>query len=178
MVADYISYFRNLAISHKDLQHNPDSETGDGPIGSMHFTKISPDQVLKALRAGIGFPCMTLELYDNELQSQNVADIKQLPKGSFMIVDNPASSFSADEEAVFVKTEKIVYDILKQIWQDHYGISADECNSPFKFFDYNNITITPVSKIFSGQSGYRVVFDFELQNTYDITEASEPGTFL
>ena len=120
---------------------------------------------------------MTLELYETELQSQSVADIKPMPKGSFMIIDNPCQQPSAAEEDVFIKTERIVYDILKQIWQDHYGPQA-LCPEPFSFFDFNNLTITPVSKIFSGQSGYRVIFDFQLQNTFNITTPPEAGTFL
>lgn len=176
MVSSYISYFRSLAIAHKDLQHNPASETGDGPVGSMHFTKISSDEVLKALRTDIGFPCMTLELYETVLQSQVVSEIRQLPRGAFMIIDNPASASSADEEAVFARTEKIVYDILKQIWKDHYGAGA-LCETPFVFFGFNNINITPVSKIFSGQSGYYVTFEFD-QKTFDVTEPPENGTFL
>lgn len=178
MVQDYINYFRSLAIFHKDLRHDPTSETGDGPIGSMHFTKISADFVLVALPKAMGFPAMTLELYVTEFESQNVADIKPKTKGSFMIIDNPASSSAEDEAAVFAKTERIVWDILKKIWQDHYGPGVNECETPFRFFEFNNLIITTEHKVFSGQSGYRVIFDFELQNTLNITEPPEAGTFL
>lgn len=178
MVSDYLNYFRQLAVSHKDLQHNPESETGDGPAGSMHFTKISALEVLSALPTAIGFPCMTLELYETETQSQIVSDIKLLTKGSFMIIDNPGSKSFLSEQICFEKTEKIILEILQKIWQDHYGSGVDECQAPFKFFEFDKIEITPVSKVFSGQSGYRVVFDFELQNTIDITQAPEAGTFL
>lgn len=177
MVSDYINYFRNLAISHKDLQHNPDSETGDGPIGSMHFTKISGQQVLTALRTGIGFPLLCLELYETELKAESVADIKLLPQGAFMIVDNPKSSSAADNQLCYENSERILFDLLKQIWQDHYGENAN-CDTPFKSFSFNNNNIQVVTNAFSGQHGYRYIFDFELQNIYDIMAPPEPGTFL
>lgn len=179
MVQDYINYFRSLAIAHKDLQHNPASETGDGPVGSIHFTKTSPEQVLKALPSGIGFPVMAIELYETEMQSQAVSEIKPITHGGFMVVDTPVSASAADEDACFIKCEKIVYDILKKIYQDVCAPGVDECQAPFKDFDFDKLSITPVSRIFSGrQSGYRVVFGMELQNELDITEPPEAGTFL
>lgn len=178
MIADYINYFRQLAIAHKDLQHNPLSEGADGPAEGSHFTTVSVDEVLSALRSGIGFACLCLELYEIQTQSQSVEDIKLLPKGAFMVIDNPADISFAAITACRVKTEAIAFDLLKKIWQDHYAAGVDPCQAPFKFFDFDNITITPVGPIFSGQYGHRVVFDFELQQTVDITEAPAAGTFL
>lgn len=177
-VSEYIDYFRELAISHKDLQHDPLSETGDGAIGSMHFTKISAEQVLSALRSAAGYPLLTLELYETESTSEQVADVKLKPRGALMVIDNPASSSFPDEEACYLKTEQIVWDILKQVWQHHYAPDVDACEAPFKFFDFANIAITPVGPVFGGQHGYRVIFDFELQNNIDLTEAPAEGTFL
>jgi hypothetical protein len=178
MIADYINYFRSLAVAHKDLLHNPLSEGADGPAEGSHFTTVSVDEVLSALRSGIGFACLCLELYEVQTQSQQVADIKLLPKGAFMVIDNPVDTSFESITVARIKTEQIVYDFLKKIWQDHYGEGVDPCLAPFKFFDFDNITITPVGPIFSGQYGHRVVFDFELQQTLDITEAPAAGTFL
>lgn len=177
MTADYINYFRSLAVAHKDLLHDPLSEGADGPAGGSHFTTVSVDEVLSAFRSGIGFACLCLELYEIQTQSQSIEDIKLQPKGAFMVIDNPANTSFAEITACRVKTEAIVFDILKQIWQHHYAPGVDSCLAPFSFFDFNNITITPVGPIFSGQYGHRVVFDFELQNTVDITEAPADGTF-
>ena len=55
------------------------SETGDCPPGAQRFAKISVDQVLKALPSKMGFPAMTLELYDTETNAENVYDIRQRP---------------------------------------------------------------------------------------------------
>lgn len=177
-VSGYIDYFRQLAISHNLMQHDPFSETGDGAIGSMHFTKISAEEILSALKSAAGFPLLSLELYETESGGEQVADIPLKPKGAFMIIDNPASGSFPDEEACYVKTEQIVWDILKEIWQHHYAPGVNECQAPFKYFDFNNFSITPVGPVFGGQHGYRVIFDFELQNNIDLTEAPAAGTFI
>lgn len=177
MVRDYTDYFRQLAIRHKDLLHDPTSETGDGPIGSMHFTKTSADEVLVALRTGIGFPCLCLELYDTVIEAESIAAIQEDNTGAFMIVDNPVNKNFSSEQAVFEKTERICREILQQIWQDHYSANAG-CETPFDSFDFDKITITPVSRIFSGQSGFRVIFSFKPFNQLSLTDAPPAGTFL
>jgi hypothetical protein len=177
-VSEYINYFRELAVTHKDLQHNAASETGDGPSGSMHFTKISVEQVLAALNTAIGFPCLTLELYETTSESDIPQNIKLKPKGAFMVIDNPADGSFPEEQACYERTEKICWDLLKQIWQHHYAPGVDECQAPFSFFDFGKIDITPVGPVFAGQHGYRVVFDFELQNTIDLSSPPDEGTFL
>jgi len=176
-VTGYINYFRKMAIDHRDLQHDPTSETGDGPAGSMHFTKISSEEVLSALNTAIGFPCLTLELYDTQSDGESISP-KLKPSGAFMIIDNPDDASFPAQEACYEKTERIVWDILKHIWQDHFAPGVDECEAPFKDFDFGKLSITPVGPIFSGQYGYRVIFDFELQNTIDLTAPPEEGTFL
>ncbi len=176
-VTGYIDYFRQLAVSHKDLQHKPASETGDCLPGDMRFTKISVEQVLKGLHSKIGFPCLTLELYTTDTESEIVYEVKQKPRGAFMVVDHPENDTNAAEEKCYEIAETIVLQILKQIWQDHYGVGVNRCATPFKEFVYDKISITPVGPIFSNEHGWRVEFDFEFQNIIDITEAPEEGIF-
>lgn len=176
-VTEYIDYFRQMAVSHKDLLHDPSSETGDGPAGSMHFMKISEQEVLSALNTAVGSPFMTIELYqtDGGGESQNP---KLKPSGAFMIMDTPADGSFPAQEACYEKTERIMFDILKKIWQDHFAPGIDECQAPFKDFDFSKLSITPEGPAFSNQYGYRVIFEFELQNTIDLTEPPAAGAFL
>lgn len=177
-VNTYTNYFRQLAISHKDLKHDPAGETGDCEPGSMHFTKFSVEQVLGKLEnSKIGSRLLALELFDNTTESETVNDIRMRPKGSFMILDVPEDKTLAAELACYDKCEAITIDILKQIWQQHYGQGAYGCSTPFKEFDFNKIDITPVGPVFLDKYGYRVVFDFEFQQTIDLTEAPAEGTF-
>lgn len=178
MVNEYINYFRSLAISHKDIQHDPNSDTGDMPTGEKHFTRISVEEVLTGLQDAVHFPLLSIELYEVRTKAEAIMDIKTLTSGAFMVIDDPVSALFADMQNCYAKSEQIVYDLLKKIWQDHYGPSRDMCTRPFRFFDFDKLAITPVGPVFSGQHGYRVEFNFQLQNTYDITRAPEAGTFL
>lgn len=176
-VNGYTDYFRQLAISHKYIRHNPAGETGDAEPGSVHFTKVSVEEILNDLGSKIGWPLLALELYDIETEAETPLDIRVKPKGAFMVVTHPASNTFAAQMECYELTEKIVTDILKQIWQQHYAPGAYGCSSPFREVDFNKIEITPVGPVFGGEYGYRVVFDFEFQQTIDLTQPPEEGTF-
>ena len=107
-VEGYINYFRFLASMHTDLRHEEDSEGGDGVPGTIHFTRIGVEEVLSALQSGMGWPCLTLELYEIDAAGQTIADIKLQPKGAFMILDNPYSGSNRDQEACFSNSEKLL----------------------------------------------------------------------
>lgn len=177
MVNEYINYFRSLAISHKDIKHDPLSDTGDSPSGEKHFTRISIEEVLKSMQNTVFFPCMCLELYENETSAENAINIKFQPRGAFMIIDHPASDSFTDQQASYAKCEQIIYELLQQIYQAHKP-GSDACARPFKKFDFDKIGITPVGPVFSGEYGYRVEFNFELQNQINITQPPSPGTFV
>ena len=177
-VETYIDYFRQMAVKHKDLQHDPASETGDSVPGAKRFARWNADEIISGLRSKVAFPALLIELYENDLQSSSVYDIKQRPRGAFTILEHVRPDDFTDEERAFAVTEEMVYDVLKQIWQHHYNSEADRCQTPFKQFHFDKLTITPVGPLFDNEFGYRVEFDFELQQTFKINEAPEEGTFL
>ncbi len=142
------------------------------------FTRWSADEVISGLRTKIGFPALLIELYEVELASLNVFDIKQKTKGAFTVIEHAKPNDFNDEQLAFEVTEAIVYDILKKMWQDHYGPAHDRCTTPFRRVDFNSMNIVPVGPLFQNEFGYRVEFDFELQQTIDITVAPAAGTFI
>lgn len=176
-VTGYIDYFRQLAVKHKDLKHDPLTEQGKGKAGDKRFCTFGNNEVIQGLRTALSFPALMIELYDNNLSAETVYDIRQSPKGSFMIVDHAKENDPQDEERAYAVAEGIVYDFLKKIWQDHYGPGKDRCETPFKQFRWNG-TITPTGKLFTNEYGYYVQFDFDFQNTIDIKVAPADGTFL
>lgn len=176
-VTGYVDYFRQLAVKHTALLHDVASETGDCEPGAQRFAKVSVDQVLRALNNKMGFPCMTVELYDTETESQMVYEVRNKPRGAFMVIDHPENDTHAAELACYETCETIVYQLLKQIWQHHYRPGVNRCVTPFKDFDFNKISITPVGPIFNKEFGYRVEFDFTFQNNIDLTVAPENGVF-
>ncbi|HYC27605.1 MAG TPA: hypothetical protein VEB42_02300 [Chitinophagaceae bacterium] len=175
----YIAYFRSLAVAHKDIQHNPESETGDAPIDSKKFCKWNAEEVVAGLRTTISFvpAALLIELYETNFQAQQAYDIKQKPKGAFTVLCKAANE-TADEERALTLAEKITYELLQKIWQDHHGETATLCNSPFKRFWFDRLEIIPVGPLFSDHCfGYRVEFEFEFQQTINIITAPEEGVF-
>jgi hypothetical protein len=177
-VSLYLDYFRQMAIRHADLQHNIQSETGDGPIGSQHFTTCSIEEVGTGLRGNVGWPCLVMELYETELDSPISYDIKENPQGAFMILHHPDDTSFAAQIACYTRTELIVNDLLRQIYQDHYAFGIERCTTPFKEFYFNGVSITPVGPICNGEYGYRVVFGFQLHKKFDITLPPTAGRFV
>ena len=178
-VTAYINFFRQLAIAHQGILHNPNSETqSDAPVGSKHFTKVSVDEVLTGLRTSVGWPCLMLELYETDTNAEIVYDIRKRPKGAFMVLVHPADQSIAEEENCYAVAESIVYDLLKQIWQVHYGVGMYGCTTPFKEFNFDKINITPVGPLFDREFGYRVEFDFEFQQDIDLAVAPAEGVFV
>ena len=62
-VTGYISYFRGLAVSHKDIRHDPATENGNG---AKHFCIFGANEIIQGIRTQIATPCMAMELYDNK----------------------------------------------------------------------------------------------------------------
>lgn len=175
-VSKYIDYFRQLAVKHKDLQHDTATETADGDIEKKRFAIWSNEEVISGLRTKISFPALLIEIYENNLSSETVYDVRQRPKGTFTVLEHAETNELAAIEPAYKKAETIVYDLLKRIWQDTYAPDVDRCQTVFKQFRYN-INITPTGKLFQNEYGYYVEFDFDFQNDIDIRIAPDADTF-
>ena len=82
------------------------------------------------------------------------------------------------EVEAFELTEGIMYDLLKKIYQDHYGNNVDRNTAPFRFFNFNEMSIMPLSGMFENEFGFRVEFSFEFRENQNITVAPEEGVFI
>lgn len=177
-VFNYTNYFRELAISHSELRHDPLSETGDAPVGSKHFGRFGSEEVIKGLNSKVDFPALLIEMYEKNLESEDAYSIKANFDGAFSIFATANPENLNEVEDAFILTEKIMSDCLAKIWQDHYGPDADPCNTPFKSFNFNSVKITPVGPIFIRQFGWRCEFSFDFNNLKNITTAPAAGTFI
>lgn len=171
----YVDYFRQLAIAHTLINHNPASETGDAPPGERHFTRWNYDEVIGGLRTKVGYPCLLLQHYETVTNSESKMEVRLRPKGAFTIITSVKQGDIPGEVEAYALTEGIVYDLLKKMWQDHYGANIDICDTPFRRIDFNNINITPTGKLFQNEMGYHVEFDFEFQKTVDVTQPIDPN---
>lgn len=167
-ILSYQDYFRKLAIAHKDIQHNP--------AGEKRFARWSTDEIVTGLRTAVSFPALLLENYEVITKENNKYDIKGTHSGAFTILEHAQPGDYASEAAAFDKSERILYEVLQQIWQDHYGTDKDRCGTPFQhfFFDLNIISVGP---LFNNEFGWRVEFTFMPRLQVKLTEAPAPGTF-
>ncbi len=179
-VSNYIKYFRDMATRHKDIMHDPESETGNGKVGSKHFASWSSEEVIVGLRSSVSFTpaALLLELYEVVTNSESVYDIKGEYKGAFTVLSHAQTGSVTAEIEAFQLTERICYDLLSKIWQDHYGHESVREETPFRYFDFTHLAITPTSKLFDNEFGYRVEFGFEFRQTRNITTPPPVGTFL
>lgn len=179
-VSNYTNYFRNLAIRHYLLRHNPESETGNAPAESKRFTRWSADEVVTGLNTQIGFPALLLEIFEVTTSSSSNYDVKNNPVGAITVLSSATPGDTAAELQAFDTTMQIVADLLQQMWTDVYGPNRHNCNEaiPFEEFYLNGIQFTPVGPLFQMQYGWRVEFGFKFKKLFTINQAPAPGTFI
>ncbi len=172
-ITGYINYFRQLAIHHVDLQHDPASETGDAAPGSKKFTRWSAEEVLTGLRSAVSFPALMLELYETTTKSEMNLDVKNDHSGAFTVLASAQPGSQTSEIEAFTKAQEITTDLLQKIWDDHYGPGANRCSAPLNFFDFDGLQITPVGPLINNEFGYRV--EFKILPVADKTYCKPPA---
>lgn len=176
----YVDYFRSLAVTHNQLQHNPLSEVKDTPEPDKRFCKWDVDEVIGGLRTAISFPALIIELYENQLAGSSEDDIRQRPSGAFTVIAHAKEMSLPHQQAAYDTCEKIMMELLQQIWKDVYGNPERKrslCAPPFKEFFFTNANINPTGKLFENHYGWRVEFQFEFQNNPVISSAPAEGVF-
>lgn len=176
--ATYIDYFRNLAASHHLIQHDPASETADSDIGKKKFTIFGNEEIVAGLSSKLSFPGLCIEMFETTLKAETPYDIKQNPKGSFMVLGTAKVNDFVDRQLIYDLTEEITYDLLQKIWDDHYGEGKERCKTPFKQFYYNQAEIMPVGPLFKHEFGWYVPFSFVFQDTIKINQPPAAGKFI
>lgn len=177
-VPGYINYFRQLSIMHRWLLHNPVSENADSEVAEKHFTRWGVDEVVTSLRTKMGWPACLLELYEIVTRASNNYDVKGFYSGAFTILDTAIMGNTQSEVDAFDKCQTIYEDFLQQIWQDHYGLNKDRCNTPFAEFSFDSLNITAVGPLWDNQFGWRIEFQFKPRYLLEINKAPADGVFI
>lgn len=176
---DYIGYFRNLAVTHSAIQHNPASESGDGPRGSMRFASYNASDVItKRLRTKVGFPALLTEIFEVDTAGSSVLDVKAGYIGALMVLDHAKSNDYADEIAKLASTELIIWQLINQMWQDHYGPDKSRCTSPFASISFNKLNVVAVGPLFDNEFGWRCEFQFQPKLPFDLKKPVLAGVFV
>ncbi len=173
----YVAYFRRLAMSHSDIRHNPATEELDAAAPDKRFYKWDDMEIVSALRTQITFPALIIDLYERNLNAESEFDIRQPATGAFTVLMDARPGNVPEMEAAYARTEKIVNELLQQIWADHYQPVRNQCKAPFKEFYFDKLNITDVGPLFENHYGWRVEFMFLFQKTVNISTAPATGVF-
>lgn len=175
-VPGYINYFRTIAVVDPDLNHDPQSENNDSEPGAKRFTRWSSDEAVMGLRNKIGWPGLLLEMYQVTTKADVPYDVKGFYTGAFTILQHATPGDVESETEAFEYAEQIYTNVLKQIYQDHYGVNKNRCSTPFTDFYFNNLDIIPVGPLFENEFGWRVEFQFKPKYLAKLSEAPDYGT--
>lgn len=176
---DYISYFRDKAAKHAAIQHNPAAETGDAPPDSMRFASYNAMEVIsKRLRTKVGYPALLTEIFEVDTTGTSVLDVKGTYTGSILVIDHAKANDYGDEIAKLASTEQIIWQILVQMYQDHYGPDKDRCTSPFASIDFNKLNLVAAGPLFDNEFGWRAEFQFRPKLPFDFKKPLPAGVFL
>lgn len=175
----YTNYFRSLAVSHVDLQHDPVSETGKAGSHKKAFIVFGNEEIINGIRTELKPNVLGVELYETQLRGEAVYDIKQKPSGALMVIShaNDVTNF-IDVINAYAKAEEILYQLLQKIWHDHYGPSNDRCLTPLCQFYFNTSEILPTGLVFDSYYGWHIQFTFEFQKNNLITKSPAEGVFV
>jgi hypothetical protein len=176
-IVNYQDYFRGLAVAHQLLKHDPSSETGDAAVGSKRFARWSVEELVSGLRTKVSFPALLLENYEVVTSENGKYDIKGKYMGAITVLAHATPGDFSSETAAFNTAETILYDILNEIWQHHYGKNKNRCDTPFAEF-YFDLNIVPVGPILDNEFGWRAEFMFKPRITFDVTTLPAEGTFI
>lgn len=164
-VNTYTDYFRQKAVADPDLQHDPASEDGDAPIGSMHFNTWSVDDIITGLNTQLGFPALLVEMYESTMHEQSKMDIKGMRQGAFTVLSSsliPQSQKGRIE--AYSQAEAIIWRIIRSMWEDHFGEEAERCTAQFEDLAFDNMQVMPVGPVGDNQFGWRCEFSFSTSN--------------
>lgn len=158
----YRNYFRNLAIRHKEILHDPASEEEGAPATNRHFIQFNTDDVVNALSTAFGAgPCLALHDYEWNVKDNGAYAFAHEYKGSLLVIKKAIANDPVDTAAVKDLTETIMADVQAQMRVDQYNIAGSD-GSPFKDIDWNKARTIPVGPMWDNCYGWYLEFSFSM----------------
>lgn len=177
-VLDYVNYFRQIAIAHKDIKHIAAAEDNNGGLGECKFVRWNTEEIVTGLRSSIGFPALALEMYEVATEANSIYDVKGNFKGAFSILIKANPNRYDEQIEALAQAETILMQCLQKIWADHYGIDAERQQTPFQYFDFEGIQIMSFGPTYDNIYGWRAEFNFNTRLINKIASQPAPGTFI
>lgn len=180
MIHDYVNYFRNIAIKHKQINHAHGAEIGSYTLKeNRHFAIFEHDEVVTGLRSQIADGIVLfLHLYDTKGYDNLADDYRATHTGAFIIAEKAPIEFqtrgaiaysSLDGPEVlqsYETCETIMWQIINRMMMD----SRDPCHL-FHRIQLSDFTIDPVSNLWDGRYGWYVQFTFQTRRNDVINNA-------
>lgn len=154
----YTQLFREIAASHKAIQHKEGQE--------MHFVRmirsggpfptLDLKEFINSKKVKLHYPAMVLESYDSTY-SDNLSDnIKKTPLAAFIILDKASASDFDEIDSVLDKTEEIGEQIIAYL-RSYFELQKNQ------LFDMNSVSSERVD--LPAEQLYGTRFNFSLPVT-------------
>jgi hypothetical protein len=174
----YTDYFRQLAVNHYLLKHNPDSETSDSNA-DKHFAKWTFDELVTGLRTKVKGNALYLEMFEHNLNAQTPHDVRLLASGAMsVVVPVTEGATTRVQEQAYALAYQIMIELLQRIYTDHYGKGKERCTTPFEQFIFDKDLMQPIGPVVENHYGWRIEFDFRFRSEEKISQPPAPGVFL
>ena len=161
MLADYISYFENIAEHHTAILHSPADNNPNGNPGKVKFTIFDLEDLYSNLRTKVGSGILlALNNYEWKGSDNAANDFRANATGAFLILKDTRPNDMPDQKNSYIETEQVMLDIINKLYLD----SHDHCTAtPFKNLDLSDFEITPAGPVFGKYYGWYVEFKFQLR---------------
>ena len=177
MIGAYKDYFRDCAIRHKKIKHDPASEGNGGVVAKRKFESFNMDEVAKSLRSSVGDGIVLfLHMYDWSPEDNGAFDTKAVYTGGFMVTMKAAVNNSGSEEIAYVETEQVAWDIIGKMYGD-FQTSEEKCMNALGMVNWNSIKVTSTGQLWDNRFGWWVEFNFTKSVNHLLSEDSVTNAF-
>ncbi len=162
--ASYISYFQNLAIQSKDLQHNTTGLKKSFLVVDNPFDLTALDA---AIRTTLKVPAMLLDIPEFSPSGNGTANFTNTVNGMFMII------MKANKNNLATVRDQCLEIGMKFLYRMHYDYKrqAIESGKPV-FFQMDDTQVEPVGPIAVEYHGYLFRFSFICPFGFSVNGAS------
>lgn len=160
MIANYINYFRNLAVLHPDILHQVSAEGLDGDVTGVKFGMFwEADLFNKVPPAGINSPDITMHLHLLEGRTDDSTgyfSINGKYDGGLVLTKRAILGDYEGERIAYKDTFEVLMDILVELKDQ----SRARCDG-FAPFDFQDIQFFQVGPIWDNRFGWWLKFSFD-----------------
>jgi len=148
---DYVTYFKNLAISNKKIAHNLN--------GKKTFRRIDIEEVLTGLKQDVDGLSLFLENPEIKPYDALSDNPRQIYEGALLIMNSVEKGDFEEQENVLSESLEVCEQILAKIKNDVKACSMD-ASHPHKIhgFDFNSVRINKIGPVFGVFYGWRMTF--------------------